>query len=1006
MVRSVKNLAILTILVGLTQVPPSLSTAAAQDAQTPAAPRLEKTADLETNNVYIVQMSDPAVVAYTGDVPGLRGTKPASGQKIDPDSAEVRAYSAYLESRQDQALATVGVRSKLHVYRHTFSGFAAEMTADQAEALRTAPGVVNVTKDEQRYGTTSTTPHFLGLDDPDSGLWKKLGGVETAGENIVIGVIDSGVWPEGLSFSDRGRKGRGKRTYSPLLDWHGGCRLGEWWGKADCNLKLIGAQYYNAGWGGDAGLKAARPWEFTSARDYNGHGTHTASTAGGNHGVQVTGPAAGLGAISGMAPRARIAVYKALWATSDGRATGFTSDLVAAIDQAVADGVDVINFSISGTSTEFLDPVQVSFLFAADAGIFVAASAGNDGPVASTVAHPGPWLTTVAAGTHDRNGEGAVELGNGTTYTGPSLAVAVGPAPLVDSVNAGLPGADAVALSLCYAAVDNGGTPVLDPAKVAGKIVVCDRGVNARVNKSRAVLEAGGVGMILLNTSPSSLNADVHLVPTVHLPETDRPAIKAYAATGNGTATIKQATITFTVPAPLTAVFSSRGPLLAGGGDLLKPDLIAPGQDILAAVAPPGNGDQSFALYSGTSMSSPHVAGLAALLKNLHQDWSPMMIKSALMTTGYDLLDGVGTSPAAIFRQGAGHVTPNKAADPGLLFDSSFNDWLAFLCGTTSGVNPANCGALESAGYSLDPSDLNTASIAIGNLAGVQTITRTVINPTSRRSTYTASYTGLDGIEVSIDPPSLTVGPGKAKSFTVTFTTRTAPANTYAGGQLLWSDGTHDVRIPMVVRPVALAAPAEVTSSGGPIAYTVGFGYDGPFAAAPRGLVPAVTEPGDIVDDPTDTFSPTGPGTTSFTVSIPAGTTYARFSLYDSNVTLPADLDLYVYRGTTLVGNSGSGTSEEEVNLVNPVAGLYTVYVHGFAVPDGGVSFTLFDWLLPDADAGNMTVTAPATAAVGATGAITLAFDAGLAPGSYLGSIVYSGAIGLPAPTIVRLDKP
>ena len=181
---------------------------------------------------------------------------------------------------------------------------------------------------------------------------------------------------------------------------------------------------------------------------------------------------------------------------------------------------------------------------------------------------------------------------------------------------------------------------MLDPAKVAGKIVVCDRGVTARVNKSLAVQEAGGVGMILVNTSVNSLNADFHFVPTVHLQSTDRAAVKAYAATAGATATINQATIIYNAPAPFTASFSSRGPLAAGGGDLLKPDVIAPGQDILAAVAPPGNAGRDFNLYSGTSMSSPHVAGLAALLKDLHPDWTPMMIKSALMTTGYDVLDG------------------------------------------------------------------------------------------------------------------------------------------------------------------------------------------------------------------------------------------------------------------------------------------------------------------------------------------------------------------------------
>jgi subtilisin family serine protease len=884
--------------------------------------------DTVTNRIYIVQMADLPVVSYTGGVPGLPATKPGRGQKIDPNDPAVLAYADYLNSRHDQALAAVGGR-KVYDYRYSFSGFAAELTEAQADALRAQAGVLSVTKDDLQFGDTSSTPTFLGLDAP-GGLWDQLGGIGRSGEDIIIGVIDSGVWPESLSFSDRtGANGNaskdGKLAYQQIPGWHGKCTPGEAFPASMCNQKLIGAQRFNAAWGGDAGLKTERPWEFASPRDYNGHGTHTASTAGGNNAVPLSGPAAVFGQISGMAPRARIAAYKALWSIQDGsRASGFTSDLVAAIDQAVADGVDVINYSISGSLTNFLDPAEIAFLFAADAGVFVAAAAGNEGPATGTVNHPSPWITTVAAGTHNRSGDGSVRLGNGVNYSGASLATAVGPAPLIDSTAAGLAGSDPAMVALCYGAVDNGGTPVLDPAKVAGKIVVCDRGVTARVNKSLAVRDAGGVGMILLNTSPSSQNADFHFVPTVHLSHVDRDAVKGYAASAGAgaTATINTATVVFNVAAPLTATFSSRGPLRAGGGDLLKPDVIAPGQDIVAAVAPPGNGGRSFDVYSGTSMSSPHVAGLAALLKNLHPDWTPMMIKSALMTSASDVLDGPNTSPTVIFRQGAGHVAPNTAADPGLVYNAEFNDWLAFLCGTTTGVTPSACNALVAAGYSLDPSNLNVASIAISELAGAQTVKRTVTNVGASVATYSASSTGLAGFTVVVNPSSLTLGPGQSGSFTVTLTRTTATLNAYSGGQLTWTDGTRTVRVPMVVRPVALAAPASVSGTGGPISYNVTFGYTGSFTATARGLVPAVQTNGSVADDPGDEFDPTGPGVVAIPVVIAAGTTYARFSLFDANVTPGSDIDLYVYRGTTFVAGSDSGTSAEEVNL-RPAA--YTV---------------------------------------------------------------------------------
>ena len=968
-----------------------------------------------TAKTYIVQMLQAPVVAYEGGEAGLAATKPAKGEKINPNSAAVKKYADYLVGQHDAALQKVGGATKVYSYTYTYNGFAAKLTDGQKGALEKQEGVLAVTAEQQVTADTSSTPDFLGLTAP-GGLWEQLGGPDGgkkgsgAGEDVVIGIVDSGIWPESKSFTDR--DANGKLIYQQLPGWHGKCTPGEAFTASLCNQKLIGGQYFNASWGGDAGIDAERPWEFNSVRDYNGHGTHTASTAGGNHAVQTTGPASVFEQISGIAPRARISAYKALWSTVDGAtASGFTGDLVAAIDQAVADGVDVINYSISGSQTNFADPVMISFLFAADAGVFVAASAGNSGPASSTVAHPSPWMTTVAAGTHNRDGRGSVTLGNGATYAGASVATPVGPAPLLDSTAAGLAGADATMVELCYAAADNGGTAVLDPAKVAGKIVVCKRGVTARVNKSLAVQQAGGVGMILYNDPDSSLNADFHFVPSVHVDKASGLAIKAYAATAGATATINASEIVFDAAAPFTASFSSRGPLRAGGGDMLKPDVIAPGQDILAAVAPPGNAGRDFNLYSGTSMSSPHVAGLAALLQDLHPDWSPMAVKSALMTTGYDVLDGgtpaPNTNPVLIFRQGAGHVQPNKAADPGLVYDSSWNDWLAFLCGTTSAVGPNTCAALKTLGYSTDASDMNVASIAIGDLAGVQTVKRRVTNVGSSAATYNASVTGMDGINTVVSPSTLQLNPGQTGTFTVTFTTTSAPLNAYTGGQLAWSDGTHTVRSPIVVRPAALAAPAQVTGTGGPITYPVTFGYSGSFTATPRGLVPAVTEARTVLDDPTDsTCSLSSPNAQKHDVAVPAGTTYARFSLFDDFTDGADDLDLCVFLGTTQVGGSGSGTSAEEVNLVNPAAGAYTVVVQGWGTDGPDAQYTLFHWLLGSTAAGNMTVNAPAAATLGQTADVELTFSGLATATKYLGSVAYSGAAGMPNPTIVRVDTP
>jgi len=961
----------------------------------PAAKAVAK--DKITNNAWIVQLAEKPVTAYAGGIKGLQATKPRKGQKIDPNSPAVINYMSFLESRQNAVLAKVGGGKKLHSYGYVFNGFAAELTAEQVAKLKQTPGVLAVTKDEARSLNTSSTPDFLGLT-ASGGAWS-----ETKGEGVIIGIVDGGIWPESLSFSDRtGKNGNatkeGKLSYQQIPGWNGRCVPGEEFNASNCNQKLIGARYYNAGWGGNAGIDAQLPWEFNSPRDFGGHGTHVASTAGGNQNVPTTGPASVFGTISGIAPRARIAAYKVCWETGAGGSC-FGSDSVAAIDQAVADGVDVINFSISGSSTNFRDPVEIAFLFAADSGVFVAASAGNSGPATSTVAHPGPWLTTVAAGTHNRNGAGSVTLGNGVTYSGASVATGVGPAPFVDSTAAGLAGADPGEVALCYP-----GT--LDPAVVTGKIVYCDRGVIARVDKSLAVQMAGGVGMVMANVSASSLNADFHFVPTVHISHLDRAAVKAYAAMPGATATINQATIVYTEPAPFTASFSSRGPLRAGGGDLLKPDLIAPGQDILAAVAPPGNGGRSFDLYSGTSMSSPHVAGLAALMKEEYPNWSPMAIKSALMTTGYDVLDGPNTNPLVIFRQGAGHVQPNSALDPGLVYDSGINDWLAFICATQPQGLDATCNALWSAGYSRDASDFNSPSIAIGDLAGVQTVKRKLTNVSGKPLMVSANQTGMTGFNVVISPSVLTLAPGATGDFTVTFTRTTAALNAYTGGQLYWTGGGYTVRSPIVVRPVVAAVPSEVSGAGtsGNLSFPIKFGYDGVYAAGTHGLNPATTFDGTVADDPTDTFVPDGPGTVFFDVDVPAGTAYARFQLFDDYTDGNDDLDLYVYRGATLVGSSGGGTSAEVVSLTLPTAATYRVYVHGWQTDGPEANFRLFTWNvgLVD-DAGNMTVTAPAAATIG-TGNIDVSWS-GLSAGTkYLGAVSHTGPSGLFGLTVLSVS--
>ena len=361
-----------------------------------------------------MQLADAPAASYTGGVPGYARTKPVRG-KLDPAAPAVSRYRGYLRQRQDGVLRQATTARRLSQYSVTFNGFAATMTpADAAKLARTA-GVKAVVKDERRKLDTTRTPEFLGLTKPVVGLWAQNGGVGKAGEGVVVGSLDSGLWPESPSVAPL-------TNPRPVPQFSGTCQTGEQWDASDCTTKVVGARYYTAGVTAGVGdIKTVFPYEYLSARDADGHGTHTATTAAGNNGVPVTVAGQDFGRASGMAPRARIATYKVCWGRGEDEAGCYTSDSVQAIEDATTDGVDVINFSIAGSRTSSVDPVEIAFFGAAEAGVFVATSAGNNGPGATTVAHNSPWVTTVAAGTLDRRATKSVTLGNGATYTGVGL---------------------------------------------------------------------------------------------------------------------------------------------------------------------------------------------------------------------------------------------------------------------------------------------------------------------------------------------------------------------------------------------------------------------------------------------------------------------------------------------------------------------------------------------------------------------------------------------------------
>ncbi|MGW1817611.1 S8 family serine peptidase [Streptomyces sp. NPDC002125] len=823
---------------------------------------------------YLITLADQPLVTYDGSVDDLPATRPAEGERLDVTTPDAKRYRTHLTEEQRQVAKKVGATVRQH-YAVTTNTFSARLDAAQLVQLARTKGVTGIAPDRLHHASDDkNSTDFLGLSGR-KGLWAALGGTAEAGKGVVIGDIDTGIWPESASFeapalkaekptrAPGGKPGRDD-PHRPYLDgtttvmhkadgttFTGTCQTGESFAATDCNQKIISARYFGEGW--FQRVPASNRAGYTSPRDSQGHGTHTASTAAGNSGVRATADGRDLGTISGVAPAATIAVYKALWQSKDGKQDGgLTSDLVAAIDQAVADGVDVINYSLGGMfESTYDDPAQTALRNAAAAGVFVATAGGNAGPDASSLDNTAPWTTTVAAGTIAPY-TGTVTLGNGKSYTGVSTSVdgTVGSASLVlaDAVRT----AETADAGYCAA-----GT--LDPARTAGKVVVCTRGVTARTDKSAEVKRAGGVGMVLVNNGSESTDGDLHSVPTVHLGGPAATAVRDYAAAGDATVTLSRGGAGATYPQ--VAGFSSRGPSLAGKGDLIKPDITAPGATILAAVAPPGNHGHDFDFYSGTSMATPHIAGLAALYLAEHPTWSPMSVKSAMMTTATPTRTADGKDSTDVFAQGAGEVEARAMLRPGLVYDSGDQDWLGYLEGvgidTRSGVK------------AVDPSDLNYPSIAIGELFGTQAVTRTVTATTA--GTYRAEV-DLPGVKATVSPSVLHFShPGQKRTFTVEFEVTTAPSGVLDTGSLTWTSGRTTVRSPIAVTPQSVHAPAEIKGSGssGETTFSV-TPATSPLTATARGPVSSPLTEGTL----------TGTAEIHHEAAIPAGTKASQISVH------------------------------------------------------------------------------------------------------------------------------
>ncbi|WP_194410235.1 S8 family serine peptidase [Microbacterium cremeum] len=956
---------------------------------------------------YIVLLKDAPLATYEGGEAGIQRTKPDKGKQLDAHSANSQKYIAHLKNEQKAVADAAGVEPAA-TYQVTLNGFTADLDSSAVAKLRSDKNVLGVFADEVRHPVAVPSTEFLGLGAGDAGsggVWDAVGGVDEAGQGVVVGVVDTGIAPENPSFA--GAKLKNKRGAEPWVEgdtvvyekadgtqFRSTRVAGQNWSKQAYSTKLVGGQAF---YSGAAAAGFDFKYDFKSPRDGDGHGSHTASTAAGNFGVDTTVEGIDFGKISGVAPAAKVASYKACYVGPDVLATNddicALSDLLSAIDQAVADGVDVINYSIGGGAAKtVLQPEDVSFFNAAAAGVFVAVSAGNDGPGAVTADHASPWYTTVAASTIPTY-EGTVQLPNGFEAVGASVTVPFGETmtgPVVYSGDVAAAGAAQAEAELCYL-----GT--LDPAKVAGKIVVCDRGVIARVEKSQSVAEAGGAGMILVNVTPGSLDNDFHSVPTVHIDAQHRTALLDYVRnTADATATLVGDNVSgVETPTPQVAGFSSRGPMLADGADVLKPDVSAPGVAILAATHNASGAAPTFGFKSGTSMSSPQVAGLGALYLGERPLAAPGEIKSALMTTAYNTVGADGSDSTDPFAQGAGHVDPTKYFEPGLVYQNGAADWAAYLEGlglaAFDGIDP------------IDASDLNLASIAIGTFPGPQTVTRSVTS--TQAGTFTAAI-DVPGIDAVVEPSTLTFGAaGETKEFTVTFSKTDAAVEEWATGFLTWTSGATAVRSPIAIFPVTAAAPADVEGNGaeGSIEIEITPGLSGELPLNLAGLAPE-----QVLINGTETTGAADDGYTYELVEVTEGTELARFAL-DSSDDTGSDLDLSVYRVVGpedwryyQVWQSASASADESVQLTAPTPGYYLIeaHVYSYTAP---FTWTATSAVVTPGGLGSLTATPnplPVTESVPTQ--YTLSWS-GLEAGSYLGVVRYGDS---QVRTVVSVDVP
>lgn len=708
--------------------------------------------------------------------------------------------SSISDTSKATATSTTFINYKLiYAYTNSIHGFSAVLSAYELEALKKFPGYISSTRDHPVTVHTTHTSQFLGLGS-FSGAWS----ASNYGEDVIIGLVDTGIWPESQSFHDEGM------TEVPSR-WRGKCMAGTRFNSSLCNRKLIGAQFYNRG------LIANNPKvkiSMNSPRDVSGHGTHTSSIAAGSYvkGASYFGYATGIA--TGMAPRARLAMYKVVW-----KYGVYASDVVAAIDQALQDGVDVLSVSLGISLGDTLledDPIAVATFAAMEKGIFVVASAGNDGPLYWSLINGAPWLVTVGAGTLDRKFEGILTLGNGFQIHFNSLYPG----------NYSLRRMPLVYMDGCDSAAEL--------KKVKNTIVVCKDNLSISDQVDKAI-SAGVSGAVFISSNSYSELYTRSSFPAAFIGLHDGRLITDYIKKNiNPTGSFQfRSTVIGIKPAPRVDSYSSRGPFLSCPR-VLKPDLLAPGSLILGSWSPISSVAEvgshflfsHFNLLTGTSMATPHVAGVAALIKAAHPHWSPAAIRSALVTTANSLdntfnpIEDVANNnfPASPLDIGAGHINPNKALNPGLVYDATPEDYINLLCAMNYTTTQIRVITKSSHNCITRSSDLNYPSfIAFFNIYDsnpegkiVQEFWRTVTNVGETGASYTANLIGMDDLKVYVEPQRLVFKQKhEKKSYKLSLEGPKLLKKVVVYGSLNWVDdnGQYVVRSPIVATSLVPESP-------------------------------------------------------------------------------------------------------------------------------------------------------------------------------------------------------